>query len=60
MHSIDYTVNHIHKRSGWCGNGGVCPSVHKRPTETTICVGVQRLVSANERIQSYASDRDMT
>jgi hypothetical protein len=60
MHSIDYTVNRIHKRPGGYGNGGVCPSVPTQASLPRRCLAVRYLVKTNERFASDASDLDMT
>jgi hypothetical protein len=60
MHSFDYTVNHLHAQPGGSRIGDVCPSVCKRLGQMNVKFGGCCLVIANEQIESYASDLDMT
>ena len=60
MHLFDYTVNHLCVQPGGRRSGDARPSVHKRLTAMNVKFGVWCLVIANEQIESYASDFDMT
>lgn len=60
MQFIEVTINHLTRRPGQHGTGGVCLPVSTRLTSMTVFMVVNDLDIANAQFKSYESDLGMT
>ena len=58
MQSIGNTINHLRKRPGWCGTGGV--RAFARPNGKLVSIDMHCVAIAKDQIDAYEGDLDMT